>query len=66
MFWSGSKRVPHPIPYDANEPLCLMFVKEYAIILARALSIPAKNDDNYIKEVSTKVKIPPFVPKNVK
>ena len=65
MFWSGSKRVPHPIPYDANEPLCLMFVKEYAIILARALSIEAKTDDEYIKEVSSKEKIPPFQPKNV-
>ncbi len=65
MFWSGSKRVPHPIPYDANEPLCLMFVKEYAIILARALSIEAKTDDDYIKEVSSKVTIPPFKPKNV-
>ena len=65
LFWSGSKRVPHPIPYDANEPLCFMFVKEYAIILARALSIPAKNDDAYIKEVSSKVQIPPFVPKKI-
>ena len=65
MFWSGSKRVPHPIPYDANEPLCLMFVKEYAIILARALSIEAKTDDDYIKEVSSKVIIAPFKPKNV-
>ena len=65
MFWSGSKRVPHPIPYDANDPLCLMFVKEYAIILARALSIEAKTDDAYIKEVSSKIKIPEFIPKNI-
>ena len=64
-FWSGSKRTPHPIRYDPNEPLCLGFVKNYAIILARALSIPAKTDEAYIKDVSSKVIIPDFVPKKV-
>ena len=65
MFWSGSKRVPHPIRYDANDSLCLSFVKNYAVILARALSISANESDEYIKTVSAKVNIPAFTPKNV-
>ena len=65
-FWAGSKRVPHPIPYSVENPLALMFVKNYATILARALSIKGDLSDNHIKEVSSKVKIPPFVAKTVK
>ena len=65
MFWSGSKRTPHPIPFDVNDELPFNFVKNYALILARTLSIKANIDDAYIKEVASKVKIPEFVPKKV-
>ncbi|MCQ2819299.1 MAG: ThiF family adenylyltransferase [archaeon] len=65
MFWSGSKRVPHPIKYDAKNNLCFLFVKNYSIILARTLGIQAKTDDKYIEEVSSKIVIPAFVPKTV-
>jgi ubiquitin-activating enzyme E1 len=65
-FWSGSKRVPHPIPYNADDELAFLFVKNYATILARALSITGDLSDKHIKEVSSKVKIPPFVAKTVK
>jgi len=65
-FWSGSKRVPHPIPYNCEDELAFMFVKNYATILARALSIKGDLSDKHIKEVSSKVKIPDFVPKSVK
>ena len=65
-FWSGSKRVPHPIPYDAQDELAFMFVKNYSTILARALCIKGDLSDSHIKEISSKVKIPPFVAKTVK
>ena len=65
-FWSGSKRVPHPIPYNADDELAFLFVKNYATILARALSVKGDLSDKHIKEVSSKVKVPPFVPKTVK
>ena len=65
-FWSGSKRVPHPLPYNADEELAFLFVKNYSTILARALSINGDLSDNHIKEVSSKIKIPEFVPKTVK
>lgn len=66
LFWSGSKRVPHPIPYDPNDELCFLFVKNYATILARAFSIKGDLSDQHIKEVSSKVTIPEFKPKTVK
>jgi ubiquitin-activating enzyme E1 len=65
-FWSGSKRVPHPIPYNAQDELAFLFVKNYSTILARALGIKGDLSDNHIKEVSAKVTIPPFVAKTVK
>jgi ubiquitin-activating enzyme E1 len=67
LFWTGSKRCPHPIPYDANDPVCFNFVKNYSIILARALSINYKDfNDEFIKKISSSIKIPDFVAKNVK
>lgn len=49
-----------PIPYSVDEPLAFSFVKNYALILARVLSIKGDLSDNHIKMVSSKVKVPPF------
>ncbi len=65
-FWSGSKRVPHPIRYDVHNELAFGFVASYAILLARALSIKNIGDIDYIKSYSSTINIPDFVPKNVK
>ena len=68
-FWSGSKKLPHNIPYDANNDLCLLFVKRYTYIISHALGLnPTKEQlsDEYIKKVSSKVKIPKFEPKTIK
>ena len=55
-----------PTSYNADNELAFLFVKNYATILARALSVKGDLSDKHIKEVSSKVKIPPFVPKTVK
>ncbi len=65
-FWSGSKRVPHPIRYDSHDELSLWFISSYAILLARALSVDDIKDVDYIKSFSSKIKIPDFVPKKIK
>jgi ubiquitin-activating enzyme E1 len=65
-FWTGSKRVPHPLKYNPKEDMALGFVASYAIILARSLGIKETLDFDFIRKVSEKVKIPAFVPKNVK
>ncbi len=66
-FWSGSKRVPHPLTYSPiADETGLGFVASYAIILARGLGIKENTDFNYIREYSSKIKIPEFQPKNKK
>ena len=59
-FWSGSKRLPHPIPYDSEDEFSFLFVKNYTKILSRSLSIKGDLSDNYIKEISSKIRIPNF------
>ena len=68
-FWSGSKKLPHHIPYDANNDLCFLFVKRYAFIISHALGLNVTKEqlsDEYIRKISSEVKIPEFVPKTVK
>ena len=69
LFWSGSKKLPHNIPYDPNNELCLLFVKRYATIISHSLGLNVKKEqfsDEYIRKVSSKIKIPKFEPKTVK
>ena len=64
-FWSGSKRFPHPIKCNIDNDLCFSFIKNYSIILSRALGIHIINDDNYIKKLVKDIKIPQFNKKNI-
>ena len=68
-FWSGSKKLPHNIPYDPKNDLCFLFVKRYATIISHALGLNVKKEqlsDEYIRQISSQVKIPKFEPKTVK
>jgi ubiquitin-activating enzyme E1 len=65
-FWSGSKRVPTPLFYDANDALNLDFVASYSILIAKCLSIEFKPSFDFIREVSSKVKVADFAPKKIK
>ena len=65
-FWSGSKRVPSPIQFDAQDELHLSFVACYSILIAKALSIEFNTSFDYIAQRAAHVKIPAFAPKNVK
>ena len=39
LFWSGSKRVPHPINFDINNKLCIMFITNFAILFSKLFDI---------------------------
>ena len=68
-FWSGSKKLPHYLPYDSSDDLCFLFVKRYTTIIARALGLNVKKEqlsDDYIRKKSSEIKIPKFEPKTVK
>ena len=67
-FWSGSKKLPHNIPYNSNDELAFLFVKRYVYILSHALGLKITKEqmsDEYIKKVSSKIKIPEFQAKNI-
>ena len=68
-FWSGSKKLPHNIPYDSNNDLCFLFVKRYVYIISHALGLNASKEqlsDEYIRKISSKIIIPKFEPKTIK
>ena len=51
-FWSGSKRLPHPLILDINSELCFQFIKSFSCLLSNALDIDVSNYNinNYIIE----------------
>ena len=61
-FWTSDKRLPHPIPFNLENKYSFIFVKQYAQILARSLSIPIIEDDNKIIEIIKKIKIDDYIP----
>jgi len=54
-FWSGPKRAPHPITFDANDETHLNFVKACANLIAFNLSIQQVNDDAAVRDICGKV-----------
>lgn len=66
-FWSGTKRQPQPLEFDANDSEHLAFVIAAANLRAFNYSLHGDRDPARFKAVLKTVDIPPFVPKsNVK
>jgi len=70
-FWSGAKRAPEPVVFDANDPLHLDYVRSAAVLRASNYGIfpPAAangppDDEAYFRKVLASVTVPPFVPKD--
>ena len=59
LYWSGAKRIPHPIKYNINDELCFMFVKNFSILLSKQFNIPI--DESFLQEQSEKIVIEPFI-----
>ena len=65
-FWSGPKRCPSPITFDANNQHHLGFVLSYANLIAAALKIPECRDEGTIKDLANAAQVSPYVPKTIK
>ena len=61
-FWSANKRVPIPLPFNSENELIILYIKKYAEILAKSLSIPIIDNDEYIKNKCRSFKIEKFIP----
>lgn len=64
-YWTGDKRFPHPISFNKDDKYSLLFVKKYAQILARSLSIPIIDDDEEILKIISNIKIEKYIPKPI-
>lgn len=65
-FWSGPKRAPHPVHYDAHDPLHSHFVTAAANLIAFTLGIPQNRDVEYCARVAASAQVSQFVPKKIK
>ena len=62
-FWVGSKKLPHPIPFDPNDNLCLIYVSRFVKILAHCFGIQLSKEElseDNIKKVCQTIKVPEF------
>lgn len=64
-FWSGPKRCPSAIPFDASNPDHIGFIVAYSNLIAFALKIPKNRDVENITEIVKGVKVPEYVPKKI-
>ena len=64
-FWTGDKRFPHPISFNTKDKYSILFIKKYAQILARSLSIPIIDDDEEIIKIISQIKIDEYIPPKI-
>ena len=63
-FWSGPKRAPEPVIFDANESLHLDFIIAAANLHAVNYGLKGETDHAYFKKVLSNVIVPEFTPKS--
>ena len=58
-FWTGSKRLPHPLIFDINNELCLQYIQSFCSLLCTCLDIDLNdiNINNYIIKYSKDLQI---------
>ena len=62
-FWSGPKRCPHAIKFDADDPTHLDFVFTGANLMAFNLGVTQEKDRNKVREIAKAVPYAVFAPK---
>ena len=66
LFWSGTKRCPHPLEFDDSDAIHLDFVLAAARLRADVYGLKPSEDLAAVKAMLAKVAIVPFKPKEVK
>jgi len=63
-FWSGPKRCPKPVKFDANNDLHMDFIEAASNLLAFNYGIPCCRDRSVLLAAVNSVHVPEFVPKS--
>ena len=66
LFWSGPKRPPVALRFDANDEQHLNFVTAAANLIAFNVGLPRVDDREVISKIATRVAVPPFVAKEMR
>lgn len=64
-FWSGPKRAPSPIEFDAANEEHVKFVMSYANLIAIALGLNQVNDANAVRELARNAPAAAYVAKKI-
>lgn len=68
LFWSGPKRCPHPLVFNADDPTHLAYVVSVANLRAYVYNLPQCSDWDSVRSIVKSIpasEIPEFVPKSV-
>uniref|UniRef100_A0A1Y1K0A8 E1 ubiquitin-activating enzyme n=1 Tax=Photinus pyralis TaxID=7054 RepID=A0A1Y1K0A8_PHOPY len=64
LFWSGPKRCPEPLTFNADDPLHFDYIFTAANLKAEVYGIPQVRDREAIRQMVANVVVPPFIPKS--
>ena len=62
-FWSGTKRAPTPLHFDASSPLHLDFIVSAANLQAAVYGLKGCQDRSALTHILHTLHVPPFTPK---
>jgi ubiquitin-activating enzyme E1 len=63
-FWSGTKRCPHVIKFDVDDPITFNFIYAAANLRAQMYGFQQVRDREEVKKLVTDIKVPEFKPKS--
>lgn len=65
LFWSGSKKCPHPLQFDPNQDMHFLYVLAAANLYARMHGLPGSQSQTALRELLTLLQEPDSMPQNL-
>lgn len=63
-FWSGPKRCPLPLTFDASDPLHMDYIVAGANLKAAVYGLPRNRNIQEIEKILASITVPEFIPKS--